>query len=168
MIVAEGVSWNVQHSFKSWLQWGRNMIVAEGIQPCKCLAVMGASMGPQHDSCGRLSAMVTCGGGSGLQWGRNMIVAEGTYTKEAQKWAAALQWGRNMIVAEGDKKLLDEAIEKLLQWGRNMIVAEGSRGQTLGLYSAFASMGPQHDSCGRDGRQPTIYAPPNGFNGAAT
>ena len=36
------------------LQWGRNMIVAEGMHIAKRPAVIESpSMGPQHDSCGR-------------------------------------------------------------------------------------------------------------------
>ena len=56
------------------------MIVAEGNDHRRRrAAAVGASMGPQHDSCGR--AVVDCSGEklAELQWGRNMIVAEGTH-----------------------------------------------------------------------------------------
>ena len=60
------------------LQWGRNMIVAEG-----------ATNPPDAAT------------GAALQWGRNMIVAEGISTRPRAAPTWALQWGRNMIVAEG-------------------------------------------------------------------
>ena len=60
------------------LQWGRNMIVAEGSRPVTFPI--------------RLAA---------LQWGRNMIVAEGCTGSTNCTLGGFLQWGRNMIVAEG-------------------------------------------------------------------
>ena len=61
------------------LQWGRNLIVAEGTMPSSRLVKhKNASMGPQLDSCGRQS-LEALGqvGRIELQWGRNLIVAEG-------------------------------------------------------------------------------------------
>ena len=60
------------------LQWGRNLIVAEGhlyIQP------------------GQRKRL--------LQWGRNLIVAEGPAAGLVGAMDMVLQWGRNLIVAEG-------------------------------------------------------------------
>ena len=60
------------------LQWGRNLIVAEGI-----VRVTGAETSLE------------------LQWGRNLIVAEGTAAQPKPRGLMELQWGRNLIVAEG-------------------------------------------------------------------
>ena len=55
MIVAEGSAFTVLAGRASFLQWGRNMIVAEGARPCLALVPQcNPSMGPQHDSCGRV------------------------------------------------------------------------------------------------------------------
>ena len=110
----------------AWLQWGRNLIVAEGR-----LGVLGqgqrrlASMGPQLDSCGRRPCWATGRTGGLLQWGRNLIVAEGDIHEAIDAIGAELQWGRNLIVAEGK-------------------IAAANLGR-----KASASMGPQLDSCGR-------------------
>ena len=61
-----------------WLQWGRNLIVAEG-------------------DVGGLQALVE----RTLQWGRNLIVAEGSLDSWPAPTNRSLQWGRNLIVAEG-------------------------------------------------------------------
>ena len=60
------------------LQWGRNLIVAEGKR-----------LGDLH--CVK----------SVLQWGRNLIVAEGAAAGPGAPTRSMLQWGRNLIVAEG-------------------------------------------------------------------
>ena len=60
------------------LQWGRNLIVAEGYRQHR-RPVQGVQ----------------------LQWGRNLIVAEGTEATETSTCVPSLQWGRNLIVAEG-------------------------------------------------------------------
>ena len=107
------------------LQWGRNLIVAEGRPLRLSLLGLRASMGPQLDSCGRLTPELaqlvvaaasmgpqldSCGrkkyprAGGGLyrlQWGRNLIVAEGASTRAKRSASLKLQWGRNLIVAEG-------------------------------------------------------------------
>ena len=60
------------------LQWGRNLIVAEGRPPtAPKFGATIASMGPQLDSCGRYSAAQRSRSIERLQWGRNLIVAEG-------------------------------------------------------------------------------------------
>ena len=79
MIVAEGVSGTSNKTGTRRLQWGRNMIVAEG------LLIVGTVKQLKRR----------------LQWGRNMIVAEGAPADIATRPTARLQWGRNMIVAEG-------------------------------------------------------------------
>ena len=86
-----------------------------------------------------------------LQWGRNMIVAEGLVLDEFCATLDRLQWGRNMIVAEGLGPRCYQARRILLQWGRNMIVAEGHLRGHRQDQPDHASMGPQHDSCGRTG-----------------
>ena len=108
-----------------WLQWGRNLIVAEGQTQLR-VSTSQAS----------------------LQWGRNLIVAEGCQVTAEVFQGRALQWGRNLIVAEGEirraAELADSAsmgpqldscgradhcfssrMRAQLQWGRNLIVAEG-------------------------------------------
>ena len=58
-------------------------------------------MGPQLDSCGRLTGGVLRALGRRLQWGRNLIVAEGGLGGARGLGTELLQWGRNLIVAEG-------------------------------------------------------------------
>ena len=78
LIVAEGPPILVYHPADQTLQWGRNLIVAEGIEPNDSrLGMILASMGPQLDSCGRRVPGPVPRGVSTLQWGRNLIVAEG-------------------------------------------------------------------------------------------
>ena len=85
------------------LQWGRNMIVAEGSLGHALTHDVHASMGPQHDSCGRGTPRANSRIYCRLQWGRNMIVAEGVGPWFVTLFWGVLQWGRNMIVAEGRK-----------------------------------------------------------------
>ena len=60
------------------LQWGRNLIVAEGV-------IVNLT---------KSSVLL-------LQWGRNLIVAEGPILTSTSASLDELQWGRNLIVAEG-------------------------------------------------------------------
>ena len=109
------------------------MIVAEGYDRRRGHADRRIpSMGPQHDSCGRLVPFVARFPLAYLQWGRNMIVAEGAVPLQVN-WPllVGLQWGRNMIVAEGGVSAVETDIDDILQWGRNMIVAEGTRYATV-------------------------------------
>ena len=63
------------------LQWGRNLIVAEGTGLLLArFKTAPASMGPQLDSCGRNAALDALAGHHELQWGRNLIVAEGCFS----------------------------------------------------------------------------------------
>ena len=111
----------------SWLQWGRNFIVAEidlGKQAPN--TETAASMGPQLYRCGNLVGMFL---GMqvyvSLQWGRNFIVAEIVPIEDKNgKKTTTLQWGRNFIVAEIAVPKKRQARPELLQWGRNFIVAE--------------------------------------------
>ena len=64
------------------LQWGRNLIVAEG---------------PPSQTPGFV-------GRRALQWGRNLIVAEGRFGMRPFTFWRVLQWGRNLIVAEGSRE----------------------------------------------------------------
>ncbi len=61
---------------------------------------------------------------------------------------SALQWGRNMRVAESATIRLNDGVKIKLQWGRNMRVAE-SRFFAPDPPHWRASMGPQHESCGK-------------------
>ena len=77
LIVAEGLACRAVPKRTLPLQWGRNLIVAEGRRRAAFPPSRAASMGPQLDSCGRRGVP----GGKMpllmLQWGRNLIVAEG-------------------------------------------------------------------------------------------
>ena len=107
------------------LQWGRNLIVAEGRLFLRGRRALAASMGPQLDSCGRL------------------------VLQQLDRLFSVLQWGRNLIVAEGRQRDRAPCPPRGLQWGRNLIVAEGQAPQAHELGAGRASMGPQLDSCGR-------------------
>ena len=109
----------------SWLQWGRNFIVAEteDIEQMKLQILQSfngaatlslrkhdmaaddktkaaASMGPQLYRCGNTGSAYPRGTTSKLQWGRNFIVAETRLALCCCICKAGLQWGRNFIVAE--------------------------------------------------------------------
>ena len=73
------------------LQWGRNLIVAEGQDFSLAINPNSASMGPQLDSCGRSHVDHLKGTEENeLQWGRNLIVAEGlNLIQSPQTYAAA-------------------------------------------------------------------------------
>ncbi len=58
------------------LQWGRNMRVAESKEQVRAGKKSLASMGPQHESCGKVALVAKPAYGEKLQWGRNMRVAE--------------------------------------------------------------------------------------------
>ena len=128
LTVAEGFVAEGRKSLGIKLQWGRNLTVAEGGGlGGHALAGRPASMGPQLDSCGRLSEFLArLADQNPLQWGRNLTVAEGLEGKEPVGCRGA--W---------------------LQWGRNLTVAEGTTECTAILSRQRASMGPQLDSCGR-------------------
>ena len=101
MIVAEGVEARYLQALRLALQWGRNMIVAEGQTHGEPEIVERASMGPQHDSCGREAMLVrrvpqvrASMGPQHDSCGRCQMLVERGRQRQ-------LQWGRNMIVAEG-------------------------------------------------------------------
>ena len=58
-------------------------------------------MGPQLDSCGRLTIAHKTLAAPELQWGRNLTVAEGCSGEVSNFRLYELQWGRNLTVAEG-------------------------------------------------------------------
>ncbi len=106
-------------------------------------------MGPQHESCGKVAVMVDVVRIDRLQWGRNMRVAERCIRMMPASPLSRLQWGRNMRVAESIITALAVCSEPLLQWGRNMRVAESLLDPLVGSERHDASMGPQHESCGK-------------------
>ena len=66
------------------LQWGRNMRVAESRSTAwRGRGQSTPSMGPQHESCGKLAPVERSAGVGALQWGRNMRVAERCTTSRA-------------------------------------------------------------------------------------
>ena len=102
MAVAEGLYANLALCHQGWLQWGRNLTVAEGDGKLRRGNAHGrASMGPQLDSCGRVEDCLVGEGQAVLQWGRNLAVAEGEEAEGPDPQSAPLQWGRNLAVAEG-------------------------------------------------------------------
>ena len=107
------------------LQWGRNLIVAEG----------------------RVS-QTEYGAAMMLQWGRNLIVAEGFVGDPPVPRLYLLQWGRNLIVAEGLNGR-QRRVGPTASMGPQL----DSCGRYLSFHflgTGFgASMGPQLDSCGR-------------------
>ena len=110
------------------LQWGRNLIVAEGRRLC----IHGpekddASMGPQLDSCGRVRRRdVLCGqylASMGPQLdscGRLLLSSIGS----SLRWASM---GPQLDSCGRTAKLTNRLTKLTLQWGRNLIVAEGRK-----------------------------------------
>ena len=131
---------------RPWLQWGRNLSVAEG--------AARATMARRE--------------AEALQWGRNLSVAEGNEVTANIVNANLLQWGRNLSVAEGSPTIWLAPYDYPLQWGRNLSVAEGEPAAAPPPLPPRASMGPQPFGCGRHllGRQHDVLSA--GFNGAAT
>ena len=139
-----------------YLQWGRNMIVAEGSETKGPRTRPSPSMGPQHDSCGRAPVLDLLRHVVGPSMGPQHDSC-GRYLQVLRAASQSLlQWGRNMIVAEGRRSCWSFSGRVPLQWGRNMIVAEGCLGDVAGGPFCFPSMGPQHDSCGRSVRGHTL------------
>ena len=142
LIVAEGtLQWRPPRSRK-WLQWGRNLIVAEGMTAPLPWPAALASMGPQLDSCGRVNAVRWSGKSSRASMGPQLDSCGRLVRKVSVPARVLLQWGRNLIVAEGS-------------WGRTR--------ESL----CRASMGPQLDSCGRYTCL-ECFCQRHSFNGAAT
>ena len=60
-------------------------------------AQIPASMGPQHESCGKAIVVVVVAEGATLQWGRNMRVAEstrgGSSTTYGTRFNSSVQFG---------------------------------------------------------------------------
>ena len=126
LIVAEG--WSLAPS--AWppyaLQWGRNLIVAEGLGRARAREYLGTSMGPQLDSCGRSILAGARPGTRGTSMGPQLdSCGRRAPPKKTPTKKAALQWGRNLIVAEGRSRFFGFCRLIILQWGRNLIVAEG-------------------------------------------
>ncbi len=145
------------------LQWGRDVIVADGRRNRSRTSARRASMGPRRyrRGWGRSSSQIGAPA-SLLQWGRDVIVADGravshfARSREASMgprryrrgWAprrslrpmiTALQWGRDVIVADGSLPTTSPNCfgSTALQWGRDVIVADGTR--TCRLTSAAGS-----------------------------
>ena len=131
------------HADQNKLQWGRNLIVAEGYgRPAKS---------PE---------------GAPLQWGRNLIVAEGRSVEHGLDQRAASMGpqldscGRQVVHLGRYREFVASMGPQLDSCGR------------LGLphlqgLEELASMGPQLDSCGRLALIKR-YVRASGFNGAAT
>ncbi len=83
MRVAESNSATDVNVFNGMLQWGRNMRVAESSTACQFISTRRASMGPQHESCGKKKKRKRVFPLKKLQWGRNMRVAESRRSRTA-------------------------------------------------------------------------------------
>ena len=150
MIVAEGCSIRTPRQGFRQLQWGRNLIVAEGQSLSKTpRRPARASMGPQLDSCGRLMAVdAGVAIAEALQWGRNLIVAEGCATKNLDL-GRRTSMGPQLDSCGRHRPQSGSCCALPLQWGRNLIVAEGEGPGPVQEAGPGTSMGPQLDSCGR-------------------
>ena len=138
-------------SLGAWLQWGRNLTVAERLFHCNALpARHAASMGPQLDSCGKIGSPITGVDCHLASMGPQLDSCGKTYALNQKPVRFELQWGRNLTVAEsGDGRVgrddhhvasmgpqLDScgkdtlkampANNRMLQWGRNLTVAESA------------------------------------------
>ena len=137
---------------EAWLQWGRNLFVAE------CCS----------------SVIILVDSRKRLQWGRNLFVAECSRRLFVVLMnGVVLQWGRNLFVAECSHRLMTGATATSgFNGGRNLFVAEccwRSRLQAWWIYGfngaatcslrngavlavrgrrGPASMGPQLVRCG--------------------
>ena len=151
MIVAEGGSVGAAARCGK-LQWGRNMIVAEGSSRRRARPPRrDTSMGPQHDSCGRSSVRVTTATFKPTSMGPQHDSCGRNNTGATIYLQTGLQWGRNMIVAEGARRPCQLAHRRRTSMGPQ----HDSCGRLYlvvrkRLCSLPTSMGPQHDSCGRD------------------
>ena len=135
----------------AWLQWGRDLSVAEGDTYDTCTPSARPLQWGRDlsvaEGCGRA---LTGARPLLLQWGRDLSVAEGALmsvlilnsfqcfngaaTFRSRKGGGgggggaqerALQWGRDLSVAEGSPVIFGGSAAKLLQWGRDLSVAEG-------------------------------------------
>ena len=102
-----------------------------------------ASMEPQLEGCGKFRGM--CG----------------------RDHASVLQWSRNLRVAESSCQRRFSAALHALQWSRNLRVAESAAVNRNRRFDC-ASMEPQLEGCGKDGKRRPRARPRQGFNGAAT
>ena len=129
-----------------WLQWGRNLSVAEGDVDDAILR-----------------------GEFKLQWGRNLSVAEGGDLHATAPDRTLLQWGRNLSVAEGGCSCRHSRPHPALQWGRNLSVAEGVR-LPVGGRMALVPLQWGRNLSVAEGRLSAGHPPPprGRFNGAAT
>ena len=134
------------------LQWGRNMIVAEGLLACQFSGIPApASMGPQHDSCGRSRD-------GRNRRGRNtasMGPQHDSCGREVRRDLAKLGTLASMGPQHDSCGRTKSAAAPVGQAPASMGPQHDSCGRCLAFLrcglSSRASMGPQHDSCGRAG-----------------
>ncbi len=128
VIVADGgCSGSSAASIAMKLQWGRDVIVADG-----CFSWAWCSRNPGFNGAATLSSRMAERDPScdvnleKLQWGRDVIVADGRTRSTVSYAAPWLQWGRDVIVADGSICMTIPLSPFLLQWGRDVIVADGT------------------------------------------
>ena len=155
----------------SALQWGRNLIVAEGKFPAASSGLVAhASMGPQLDSCGRTRKPFRETSRPHASMGPQLdSCGRSKVPRVPHGRRPGLQWGRNLIVAEVGVR------SGRLDRGRD--ASMGPQLDSCGRIahkdsypnvSEAASMGPQLDSCGRRKCAVIVSVAGTGFNGAAT
>ncbi len=108
---------------REWLQWGRDVIVADGeVRPSKYDAKTAK-----------------------LQWGRDVIVADGWASATRRGTPSANSFNGAATLSSRMVHRVDLAGEtsRVLQWGRDVIVADGRNGVQLIAARPGASMGPR-------------------------
>ncbi len=175
------------------LQWGRDVIVADGrpdTASCRRAASfngaatlssrMGeraqgrvflgdASMGPRRyrrgwSAAGGTSHITALGFNGAATLSSRMDVAG----DEIEPYFLLLQWGRDVIVADGRISSSSAPSLWLLQWGRDVIVADGRREPGRRESGRRASMGPRRYRRGWSRPRNRTRRASRSFNGAAT
>ncbi len=112
-------------AFVGWLQWGRDLSVAE----------------TRHSGTAAASTYT-------LQWGRDLSVAETSSKSSSGSGSSSLQWGRDLSVAETSTRHAGGHRAAELQWGRDLSVAETLPPSAGAPGVSPASMGPRPFSRG--------------------
>ncbi len=176
------------------LQWGRDVIVADGsagaVQPAAHFGFNGAAT--LSSRMGPISKLPVLGRYK-LQWGRDVIVADGAAeaAQETAQEAASMgprRYRRGWVTSAGGGSSgwsfngaatlssrmgfkggsVQGEFVTSLQWGRDVIVADGRRESNAGADRYGASMGPRRYRRGWPNSRATAGVSCPCFNGAAT
>ena len=135
----------------SFLQWGRNLFVAESKNvKTDFVSIAQPSMGPQLVRCGK-SCCWRCGRPSQgtLQWGRNLFVAESAGRQVNRQGHDTFNGAATCSLRKVACVILSNLQSLYLQWGRNLFVAESLMAQLQPPMPTYPSMGPQLVRCGK-------------------